>query len=247
MYSARLGRATPVSRPKSAAGLMKSRTIRFTFTGSRASGDVARALQCHELATKQLGQRGAGRGMADPSSRSVDDKRAGSGLRAAISRTSSSRAARPPGLVAISVCGSVSSAQPTQSSICLVEWGSVNTCEKKNCEEVLVVVEPVVAVELLPALIRVAALARTCSPLRPGGGRRQRHGRADEHEPLDPLGVVGRQATARAGRRIESDTSQARSVPVASITASASAANSPSRSARARLAGRIARCRARRT
>jgi hypothetical protein len=37
-----------------------------------------------------------------------------------------------PSRVAISVSGSVSSPQPTVSSIGLVECGSVNICEKKN-------------------------------------------------------------------------------------------------------------------
>ena len=34
--------------------------------------------------------------------------------------------------VAISVSGVVSSPQPTASSYCLVEWGSVKICEQKN-------------------------------------------------------------------------------------------------------------------
>ncbi len=34
--------------------------------------------------------------------------------------------------VAISVSAEVSSPQPTQSSNCFVEWGSVNICDMKN-------------------------------------------------------------------------------------------------------------------
>ena len=39
---------------------------------------------------------------------------------------------RIPRAVSISVSGVVSSPQPTQSSICLVECGSLHACEKKN-------------------------------------------------------------------------------------------------------------------
>ena len=34
-------------------------------------------------------------------------------------------------MVSTSVCGAISLPHPTQSSICLVEWGSVNICAKK--------------------------------------------------------------------------------------------------------------------
>ena len=37
-----------------------------------------------------------------------------------------------PAVVSASVDGAISCAQATQSSICLVEWGSVNSSEKKN-------------------------------------------------------------------------------------------------------------------
>ncbi len=48
------------------------------------------------------------------------------------SRISSGVPSRIPRVVSISVSGVVSSPQPTQSSICLVECGSLNACEKKN-------------------------------------------------------------------------------------------------------------------
>ncbi len=45
----------------------------------------------------------------------------------------SPRASRiAPRRVSASVSGAVSRPHPTPSSICLVECGSVNTCEKKN-------------------------------------------------------------------------------------------------------------------
>ena len=56
-------------------------------------------------------------------------------------RPARSRASSAPMLsascVAISVCASVSSPQPTQSSIGLVECGSGNICEKKNSRKPL--------------------------------------------------------------------------------------------------------------
>ncbi len=55
----------------------------------------------------------------------------------------------------ISVSASVSSPQPTASSIGFVECGSVTHCEMKNSTKPAVVAEPVVGVELRPALVRV--------------------------------------------------------------------------------------------
>ena len=55
--------------------------------------------------------------------------------------------------VRIRASGVVSSAQPMQSSICLVECGSVNRCAEEELEEAAEVGEPRVAVHLVPALV----------------------------------------------------------------------------------------------
>ena len=64
---------------------------------------------------------------------------------------------------------------------------------EEELEEVLVVLDPVVAVELPPAVVRLARLLERPARARTRFGRGQRHGRSDEGDPLDPLGMLGRQ------------------------------------------------------
>ena len=87
-----------------------------------------------------------------------------------------------------SVSASVSSPQPTPSSICFVECGSVTHCEMKNSTKPRVVAEPVVGVELRPALVRVERLVERRVAIRVAGCERKR-GR-DEDDALDPLRVL---------------------------------------------------------
>jgi hypothetical protein len=56
----------------------------------------------------------------------------GQRTRAHVLANASSRLTPTPRVVSISVSGVVSSAQPMQSSICLVECGSLKHCAKKN-------------------------------------------------------------------------------------------------------------------
>ena len=56
----------------------------------------------------------------------------GQRTRATVSSKDSSRHSESADIVSASVSGSVSSAQRTQSSICLVECGSLNIWAKKN-------------------------------------------------------------------------------------------------------------------
>ena len=101
---------------------------------------------------------------------------------------------------------------------------------EEELEEVLVVLEPVVAVPLPPADVLVARLAELRSPPS-GAGQPAGSGRAGAMNTMlrrrapggSPRGAATVPRPARATR------ATARSVPVASITASASAANSSSR------------------
>ena len=74
--------------------------------------------------------------------------------RAQSSRTSSTESSPGASSVAISVSGVVSSPQPMQSSICLVECGSVNRCPKKNSRKPRKSASQECRLKLVPALAR---------------------------------------------------------------------------------------------
>jgi hypothetical protein len=99
--------------------------------GIARMGRVARPLERDERSAGRLGQRRSRRVRANRvliavqhEHGAVDFPRELPDLRP---RRGSRRPPCPP-----SVSGVVSSPQPTESSICFVEWGSMNTWEKKN-------------------------------------------------------------------------------------------------------------------
>ena len=118
---------------------------------------------------------------------------------------------------------------------------------EEELEEAAVVAQPVVAVVLRPALVGVELLVpRVARAARASGSPSGTAGQM-KTAPSTRSGCSAASSSARCAPS-ESETSDARcSVPVASITASASAANSCSSYASAPRAGPSGRCRARRT
>ena len=107
-------RLAPRPAPRLAGGgSTKSRRSRFTFTGSRTCGDMAAALQRHELAAGRLGERRAARVRADASS-SPWMTSTGQRTRRTCPGSVSSTASAWREIVSTSVAGSVSSPQPTR-------------------------------------------------------------------------------------------------------------------------------------
>ena len=104
----------------------------------------------------------------------------------------------------------------------------VEDLREEELEEVLVVLEPVVAVPLAPAVVGVARLDELRSALARGAAGGSGRAGAMNTMPSTRSGWCAPSSSDRSAPR-ESDTSVARSVPVASITARASAANSSSR------------------
>ena len=116
-----------------AAAARRSRAAsRFTFTGSRACGAWPEPSSADQRAAGQLRERGARRVRADRVVERRGSRAPGSGR----ARASSPRG--PPRRAPAPSCGRDQrlrrrlEPQPTQSSICLVECGSVKICEKKN-------------------------------------------------------------------------------------------------------------------
>ncbi len=64
---------------------------------------------------------------------------------------------------------------------------------EEELEEVLVLLDPVVAVVLPPTVVRLAWLLERLGRPRPRHRRRQRESRSDERDLLDPLGMIGRE------------------------------------------------------
>ena len=141
----------------------------------------------------------------------------------------------------------VSSPHSTQSSICLVEWGSVKACPKKNSRKPRSRA-PSSAGCTWPSPRSCRARRSKENPVGWGrrrdtkGGRRLDRHRAGGPAPGTWAALDGRRAPGE-----QPPTSTARSVAVASSTARASAANSRRRTPRARPAGRSRRSRGRRT
>ena len=91
-----------------------------------------------------------------------------------------------------SVCGVISCAQPTQSSICLVECGSENILREEELDEVVVAAaEPVVLVVLGPALGGVQRLVPRHVVAARRRPRPEPHDGAIAMMPEHPLGVLG--------------------------------------------------------
>ncbi len=154
--------------------------------------DVPRAFQRDQLAAGLERQRLALGDAGGPGPQSPWITSVGQRTRAQVSRKRSSRGTPMPRVVSARVCGVVSSAQPMQSSICLLEWGSVKALREEELQEAQVVARPVVAVVLGPALVGFErVLERRDVALRVVGG--QRDGRADVDDAVDALGVVGGQ------------------------------------------------------
>ena len=110
---------------------MKSRSSRLTLTGSRAWGrwpDPSSTVSVPFASSASRAPEAQGRTASSlPWMTST-----GQSMRASSSRTLFASWSRGASWVAISVSASVSRPQPTQSSRCFVECGSVKHCEKKN-------------------------------------------------------------------------------------------------------------------
>ena len=107
------------------------------------------------------------------------------------------------------------------SSICLVECGSLKHFLEEELEEVAVVLAPVVAVVLRPPLLRVERLVERVRLTLGMAGRKRERG-ADEHRPSRRARGARRRGSSPTARRTTDATMLARSVAVASITASVS-------------------------
>ena len=231
MYSARLRRDLPrTQRRGGGAGLTKSRSSRLTLTGSRTwgawpepSSSTSRPPVCSARAIPRVT---GGCASSSPWMTSTGQR-----TRAASSAASSGFMTAAPSWVRDQRLGGRCPAPSRRaSSIGLVECGSVNILREEELEEVLVVLEPVVLVVLGPALVGVEPSSGVHGPLGHAARRRPRQLRGDEHDPPRPARDGSRpssSASVRAHR--DSATRTARSVPVASITARASAANSARR------------------
>ena len=109
---------------------MKSRSSRLTLTGSRACGPWPEPLSITSSAPLSSAS-AIPRALPVIASREPWITSEGHCMRRARSRTVSGGIQSSTSM-SISVCGVVSSPHPTQSSIALVECGSLNICEKKN-------------------------------------------------------------------------------------------------------------------
>ena len=224
MNSARLRRdaAARPARLPAARAQTKSRSSRLTFTGSRACGawpEPSSVTSSPPVSSASAAPAPAG----GPRPRRRGSRAPGSG-RARRAPARSPRRIVPP-CVAISVSGSVSSPQPTQSSICLVECGSVKHCAKKNSRN-----RGSRAASsggcTWPSPRRCRAPRRTRS--RPCRGVWAASGTAGPMKttPVDALRMLGGEQQRRAAPPTRARPRRPRSVAVASRTARASAANS---------------------
>ncbi len=137
--AARAARAAS-GRPRPGVLAGSRAAARFTRTGSRALGMWPAARQTSPAARRSPRRARALRMRAHQVLVAVQHERRDSSTRA----QRSTQALGPPRPIAVrrirpASAGSVSSAQPTQSSICLVECGSLKHFAKKNVQEVLVV------------------------------------------------------------------------------------------------------------
>ena len=152
-------------------GQMNSRSSRLSLTGSRAFGRwpaPSSVTSAPPVASASASPCVSGR----TRSRSPWMTSIGHRTRSHIAReVLVARPGRGPRVVSASVSGVVSSAQPTQSSICLVECGSLKHLAKKNSRKPEVVPLPVVAVVLGPALVGVERLVEAARRARDGPGR----------------------------------------------------------------------------
>ena len=246
------GRARPRAQRRGAgAGAAKSRSSRFTLTGSRTCGRVARSLRAGRAGRRIASASAVPRRWPDDRvGRPLDRPASGSGPGAQSSAASRARRAWPPSSVADErLRASVSRPQPTQSSVGLVECGSVNIWEKKNSRK------PGSRAassggSTSPSPVSVARAPRRTGrrAFLLGGIVRSGRSGAMKHEACDPLrdarpaGAASPLAPSTATRP-----PRARS-PAASITASASRGELALGRRRARRRdGRSGRCRARRT
>ena len=220
-------RAASVAGPGRPHDSANSRSRRLTCTGSRACGKWPADLSSVTSSPRLLGERGLAVGDGG-SRRSCRGSRARGSARSAQSsqRGLAGVGDQPSGRRA-SVSPSVSSDQPTASSICFVECGSVNIFDQKNSTKSRVVA-------------RASSGGCTCPSPRGVGGLAVEAVANPVRSSQAPTGSVGPMKTsprrARGARRRgaiprcaerEARRSRART-PQASITASASSANSGS-------------------
>ena len=153
----------------------------------RRAGQLGEALRPRDAAGS--GPRCRGRG---PSGSARPDRSPRSPARSIV------KVASPSAIIAST---EPSSAQPTASSIALVECGSDVIVSKKNRANPGVVAPPVVAVDLGPALVgRQLVVERPLDPVRMRR-RQPRHAERERHDAQDALRVLRRRTGCSARRR----------------------------------------------
>ena len=193
--------------------------------GVASLGNVARALEAHEGAAGQLGERGAGVVGANGVVASVDHQGRATDLGGQLAHAG--LVGEPRRELGRHQRLGVGLERPADRVLALL--GGVRLGEnlgEEELEEVLVVLEPVVAVPLLPAAVGLVPVGELLLGRSARHSRGQRQGRRDEHHRRRR--VRGGHAASSRDRSAprESETSTARSVPVASMHASASSAYS---------------------
>ena len=178
---------------------MKSRSSRLTLTGSRACGPWPGAAQHHQLRPALLRQRDPARLAGDRVARALDHERGALHAPGQVAH----RVGRDP-VLDLHVDQRLRRRVEPPPHAVLDQLGRVRLVEhlrEEELEEAAVVLEPVVAVVLLPALVVVALLV----PRQVAAVDRlaERHRGADEDRALDPLGVLGGQQQRALGAERE--------------------------------------------
>ena len=159
------------------------------MTGSRAWGKMARPVENHERAVRELREPRPGFPRADGVVAAVDDEHRAVDARQELAHALLVRQPRCE-LRRDQRLGVRLQAPADRVLARLRRVGLGEALREEELEELLVVLEPVVAVPLPPAVVVVARLAELRGRPAAGHDRRQRQRRRDEDHLLDPLGVA---------------------------------------------------------
>ena len=201
---------------------------RLTSTGSRAGQPVPAALDREQRPAGELGQPLADRERPDPVVGAVAARATGQRTCAQAASTGADGSVHPqPTGRRVGEHRRVGVAdQPSRSSICLVECGSEHICSKKNRRKSVIVRLPASsACCTSPSPGRPASRPSKTCRVALGVGDREPQAGAIATMPGTRRGARRRACTAQVAAQ-DSATSTARSVPVASSTATMSAAYS---------------------
>ena len=180
---------------------MKSRSSRLTLTGSRAWGRWPDPSSDRERAVRELREPCTGGAGAHGVVASVDDEHRA--IDAGEQFAHALLVLEPGCELGRDERLGVRLEAPADAVLALLRRVRLGEAlREEELEEVLVALEPVVAVPLVPADVLLARLAELLHRLQPRGRRRQRQGWGDEHQLGDALGVARRevQRPLRAAR-----------------------------------------------